>query len=279
MGSQYSCLEDRQQCCVSSGRDDGFEEIDIRKRKFPLSHRPTPEDRGKFWVNGIGFIDEDIVTEYLVEDMEKKLKKASIKSKKSQSKMRSVKSMKNIPDTKDEFFPVTPLCSHRVTENEKGNQTGSHAPLGVFCINLHRQPVPEESQGAVESLPTTPKPASVPVPVSVEGMGEDAKPHVENGAENIAGTYDNVYGQFEILGPYGIAYSLHFVVRQENTDGTLTTGRLEKEADGYWRGELMSDNVAFGQISLRTTPSGLCSTFRPFGSSEWGTEMHSVKMS
>eukprot|EP00397_Hematodinium_sp_SG-2012_P053753 GEMP01064390.1.p1 GENE.GEMP01064390.1~~GEMP01064390.1.p1 ORF type:complete len:286 (+),score=55.18 GEMP01064390.1:50-907(+) len=284
MGIRNSCLEGPKihecgVCCLSNDQmevsplelkcafSDSFHLPKIAGETGPrFRQSPTVEDKGKTWVHGIGIIEDSIGGK-------------NVKGKINDLEKEKVLSQE---DCEDRFYPMTPPRFSRVLESEKNNVTGSHAvPIGgltgnVALQSIHTPPVMPEldapiAQQAFAPVITVLDTRTIKTP-NMKGLLLDQKP------ESIAGKYENEFGSYEVVGPFGIGRSASYQVWQENKDGSATTGRLLLTSTGEWEGDLENASMIFGQISIIKTATGLRSMFRGLNCAEWGDEMCSVKL-
>eukprot|EP00397_Hematodinium_sp_SG-2012_P035685 GEMP01038420.1.p1 GENE.GEMP01038420.1~~GEMP01038420.1.p1 ORF type:complete len:306 (+),score=59.66 GEMP01038420.1:45-962(+) len=304
MGIRNSCLEGPKihecgVCCLSNDQmevsplelkcafSDSFHLPKIAGETGPrFRQSPTVEDKGKTWVHGIGIIEDSIVTHNSKDDIKEKTVAVKKKNggKNVKGKINDLEKEKVLSqeDCEDRFYPMTPPRFSRVLESEKNNVTGSHAvPIGgltgnVALQSIHTPPVMPEldapiAQQAFAPVITVLDTRTIKTP-NMKGLLLDQKP------ESIAGKYENEFGSYEVVGPFGIGRSASYQVWQENKDGSATTGRLLLTSTGEWEGDLENASMIFGQISIIKTATGLRSMFRGLNCAEWGDEMCSVKL-
>eukprot|EP00397_Hematodinium_sp_SG-2012_P042454 GEMP01046965.1.p1 GENE.GEMP01046965.1~~GEMP01046965.1.p1 ORF type:complete len:171 (+),score=39.11 GEMP01046965.1:257-769(+) len=80
-----------------------------RNGYFPERRLPTPADKGKLWVNGIGFVDDFIAAEFVKQETDPDLVSHIRKDLEEFSRKRmAFKMEQKKEDSGDNFFPMTP---------------------------------------------------------------------------------------------------------------------------------------------------------------------------
>jgi len=176
--------------------------------------------------------------------------------------------------------PMTPPRFHRTKdEKEKGDDLTT-AEREAFT-RKHSDAAPSPTASAVSSKVLSARERQNYRPVITIFSTANAGPIFprassflpQNGIPNISGRYENEYGEYEVIGPSGIGRAATFEVRQDNRDGSITTGILRITKNNDWEGDLTNTGIVFGSIYIKKTETGLKTIFKPLGSDEWGEEM------
>lgn len=240
-----------------------------RKPYFPEKRLPTPADRGKLWVNGIGFLDEAMAVEMIreeanpdtVEHVRRDLEDFARKRIAIRMEERRVKQGGG-----ENFFPMTPP---QVSRNINSAEPIDSSPAAR----------PQESTGDNGACNPDIVGTALYNSMNVTTGCSPALPHITSAAPTMSGTYENACGKFEVSGPFALGGAYTLTVRQINTDGSVTTGTLTPNSQDEWEGNLVNRGSIFGHIRLACTENGaLVSTFRALGSSSWGAVMQATKV-